>query len=159
MPRKIIDYSKTVIYKIVCNDLNIKDCYVGSTTDFRVRKNSHKSRCTNINSNKYHLKVYQSIRDHGDWDNWSMILIEKYPCNDHLESLQRERYWIEQLTANLNICIPSRTNNEHYKQYYELNKASISEKAKLYRTINVEKEKERHKRYKDNNAEKIKRKT
>ena len=25
MPRTAIDYSKTIIYKIVCNDLNVKD--------------------------------------------------------------------------------------------------------------------------------------
>ena len=38
MPRKETDYSKTVIYKIVCNDLTITDIYVGHTTDFVVRK-------------------------------------------------------------------------------------------------------------------------
>ena len=44
MPRKEIDYSKTVIYKIVCNDLNVKDVYVGHTTDFTKRKATHKSK-------------------------------------------------------------------------------------------------------------------
>ena len=38
MPRKAIDYSRTIIYKIVCNDLNVEECYVGSTTDFSKRK-------------------------------------------------------------------------------------------------------------------------
>ena len=47
MPKKEIDYSKTIIYKIVCNDLNIKDCYIGSTTSFTKRKNRHKSNCNN----------------------------------------------------------------------------------------------------------------
>ena len=32
MPRKVVDYSKTVIYKIVCKDLNITELYVGHTT-------------------------------------------------------------------------------------------------------------------------------
>ncbi len=27
MPRKVVDYSKTVIYKIVCKDLNITELY------------------------------------------------------------------------------------------------------------------------------------
>ena len=31
MPKKIIDYSKTIIYKIVCNDLTITEVYVGHT--------------------------------------------------------------------------------------------------------------------------------
>ncbi len=38
MPKKIIDFSKTIIYKIVCNDLNITDVYVGRTTNFINRK-------------------------------------------------------------------------------------------------------------------------
>ena len=35
MPSKPMDYSKTRFYKIVCKDLNIKDCYVGHTTDLQ----------------------------------------------------------------------------------------------------------------------------
>jgi hypothetical protein len=50
MPKMNIDYSKTVTYKIVSNDLNIRDCYVGSTTEFTKRKYGHKSDCTNANS-------------------------------------------------------------------------------------------------------------
>lgn len=34
MPRTAIDYLKTIIYKIVCNDLNVKDVYVGGTSNF-----------------------------------------------------------------------------------------------------------------------------
>jgi len=33
MPRTPVDYSKTIIYKIVCKDLSIVDLYVGHTTD------------------------------------------------------------------------------------------------------------------------------
>ena len=32
MPRIAMDYNKTIMYRIVCNDLEIKDCYVGHTT-------------------------------------------------------------------------------------------------------------------------------
>ena len=34
-----------VMYKIVCNDLNINDCYVGHTTNFNNRKSDHKYNC------------------------------------------------------------------------------------------------------------------
>ena len=44
MPKNNINYSNTIIYKIVCNDLNIKDLYRGSTTDFHNRKSNHKSK-------------------------------------------------------------------------------------------------------------------
>ncbi len=72
MPRTPIDYSKTVIYKIVCNDLSITDCYVGSTTDFTKRKCKHKSLCL-----KSDMKLYSFIRNNGNWENWAMLEIEK----------------------------------------------------------------------------------
>ena len=47
MPKIPIDYSKTIIYKIVCNDLSIKECYVGHTINMTKRKCCHKSTCNN----------------------------------------------------------------------------------------------------------------
>ena len=55
---------------------------------------------------EYKFKVYDFIRNNGDWDNWSMIEIEKYPCNDGNEAKARERYWIETLKATLNERTP-----------------------------------------------------
>ena len=86
MPRKAIDYSKCLIYKIVCNDLSITDLYVGHTTDFSVRKNKHKSVCNNKKNKSYNLKIYQTIREHGGWENWSMILVEYFPCDNDLQA-------------------------------------------------------------------------
>ena len=51
-----------IIYKIVCNDLNITDCYVGSSINFKRRKGEHKSSCNNPNSKIYNLNVYKFIR-------------------------------------------------------------------------------------------------
>ena len=80
MPRTSIDYSKTVIYKIVNNDLNITDCYIGHTTNFINRKNHHKNDCYNENSKKYNRKIYKIIRNSiNGWDDWIMLEIEKYP--------------------------------------------------------------------------------
>jgi hypothetical protein len=92
MPRKAMNYSKTVIYKLVCNNLEITDIYVGSTTNFKVRKNNHKSDCNNEKQKPYNQKKYITIRENGGWDNWSMIEIEKFPCNDDNEARARERY-------------------------------------------------------------------
>jgi predicted GIY-YIG superfamily endonuclease len=61
MPRLPIDYANTIIYKIVCNDLNITECYVGHTTDFVRRKKSHKHRCITETDKKHNLKVYKII--------------------------------------------------------------------------------------------------
>ena len=77
MPRKQIDYSKTHFYKIVCKDTNIKDCYVGHTTDFTRRKSQHKHLCYAENDKGYNIYVYEFIRENGGWDNWNMVEIEK----------------------------------------------------------------------------------
>ena len=113
MPVQNIDYSKTIIYKIVSIDLNIKDVYIGSTTNFKERKSSHK-RCSK--SVGACLKVYKTIQLNGGWDNWEMIEIEKYPCLDHNEATKRERYYYELLNANLNMVSPNRqdvNSNKH----------------------------------------------
>lgn len=183
MPKNNMDYSKCVIYRIVCKDLNIKECYVGHTTNLIKRKCHHKSSC-NENSNRCNLKVYQFIRANGGFDNWDIIKIEDYPCKDILEATKQERYWKEYYNANLNSCIPSRTHKEYYienknivyekqkiynegrkdilknykKTYYEKNKEEIKEKSKKYRLENADKEKERSKKYYIEKKDKIKEK-
>jgi hypothetical protein len=143
MPKVAMNYDNTVIYKIVCDDLNIKDCYVGHTTNFDKRKCQHKSACNNINVKQYNYKVYQFIRCNQGWSNWSMIEIEKYKCNDKYEAEKRERYYIESLRATLNQQIPTRTHAEYkidkkdeiketYKQYKIDNKDKIKQYDKTY---------------------------
>ena len=136
MPKQNVDYSKTVIYKIVGNDLNVKDIYIGSTTDYIRRKHSHKSNSLNANGKKYNLKVYQFIRNNEGWDNWSMFEIEKYPCNDKREAELRERYYHELLNANLNTQTPCRSQ----KEYRDNNKDVIKVKkaVKKYCACGVE---------------------
>ena len=116
-----------VMYKIVCNDLNIIDSYVGHTTNFNIRKSDHKYNCNTANRKKYSYKVYQSIRVNGGWDNWSMIEIEKFICTDKYEACKRERYWIETLNATLNMVIPSRTKKEYYQKKILLKKQNIKQ--------------------------------
>ena len=102
MPKTKTDYSLTVMYKITCRDLSIKDLYVGSTTNFTKRKSAHRSV---VKGTMEKTKFYKFVRDNGGWDNWDMILIEKFPCEDSLEKLARERYWIEKLGATLNMVV------------------------------------------------------
>ena len=156
MPKKDMDYSKTIIYKIVCKDININDSYVGHTTNFTKRKNLHKHSCNNENNKKYNYYVYEFVRNNGGWENFNMIEIEKYNCNDKLEACKRERYWIETLKASLNKVIPTRTD----KEYREDNKNKISETKKKYYNENKDKlsrnEKEYYNIHKDEILEKNK---
>ena len=85
MPKDDIDYSNTIIYKIICNDETINDVYVGHTTNFTKRKYFHKSACANLDNK---LKIYNIIRQNGDWDNWDMVEIAIYNCKDKTEFIQ-----------------------------------------------------------------------
>jgi len=120
MPRKAVNYLNTIIYKIVCKDLSITDVYVGQTTNYTKRKNQHKRNCCNLDYKKHNLKVYQYIRENGGWENFDMIEIEKYPCNDANEARKRERFWFEELNAKLNQVYPSRTKQEYYNDNREI---------------------------------------
>ena len=166
MPAKKIDYSTTVIYKIVCNDLAITDLYVGSTTNFRNRKSTHKCGC-NGDTKKSEYKIYRIIRENGGWLNWSMLQIEEFPCANGNEARARERYWIEELNAKLNMIIPTRNQKEYYiehqdkfkelqKKYTEDNKDKIKEYQKKYQDLNKDKIAEQHKEYREANKDKLK---
>ena len=135
MPFKPINYQNTIIYKFVCNDLNITDIYIGATTDIIRRKAEHKAHCNNPASKHHNFKIYQCMRNNGGFSNWKMLEVETYPCNNKAESAVRERYWLELLSANLNKQIPSRT----VQEYNNDNKEKISEREKIYRENNQDK--------------------
>jgi len=147
----MVNYGNGLIYKLCCKNTNIKDEYIGSTTDFTERKRTHKKRCNNTNSKSYNTKVYKFIRDNGGFCNWSMILVEKYPCNDKLELTKRERHFIELFESKLNCQIPTRTHKEY--------RVENADKLKEYRVENADKIKERGKEWRVKNADKIKEKS
>jgi len=140
-----VDFSKGLIYKLCCKDPNIKEIYVGSTVNFRLRKRKHKDDC-NIPTNKeYNYKKSKFIRDHGGWENWEMILIEYYSATDNLDLRKRERYWFDELNSNLNMKKPY-ISKEERNEY-------LNEKHKIYKKNNREKVLERQKRWRKNNPE------
>ena len=165
MPRKPIDYSKTVIYKICCKDPNIKDIYVGSTTDFITRKSQHKRSCNNSINKSYNYYVYQFIRENGGWKNWQMIMIKKYTkCDSKLRCLKKERRYVEKLNATLNSNIPGRTKKEWHKdnkenvkqrckKYYEKNKEHLKQKKKEWYKTNQKRICNMRKEYREKNRD------
>ena len=161
----ITDYNNTIMYKIVCDDLNVKDCYVGHTINMTKRKCTHKHACNNMNDKAHNLKIYKIIRQNGGWDNWSMILVEKFPCKDKNEACKRERELYEELDAKMNMVRPYRTHEEHKeydiqrkKKYRQEHKAEIKEKAKLYNQEHKAEINEKQKQYYQYNKEQIKEK-
>lgn len=93
-------------YKIVCKNIKIKDCYIGSTIDIDRREKEHKYSVTNTDDD---TKIYKFIRENGGWNNWSLILIDTKLCVNKKHVLTLEQFYIETFKANLNTnkCIKS----------------------------------------------------
>ena len=118
----IMNYSKCIIYKIKCKYETVPDQYVGHTFNLQKRTALHKSNCINPNRKEYNIKLYQIIRSNGGFENWTVEVIENYTeCNILEDARKRERYYIEQLKANLNNnrpIITAEEKKEQMKQYY-----------------------------------------
>lgn len=136
-------------YKLCCNNLDIKYQYVGSTTNFINRKCKHKSACNGEKTN--HLKVYKTINENGGWDAWSMIKIESKPFETKLDAHKHERWWFEDLNADMNSQFPQRNK----KEYYQTNKKIIDAKQKEYNVTNKYKIKDKKQEYYNENKEEI----
>ena len=128
------------IYKLVCKDIEIKECYVGSTKNFRTRKFDHKSRSNNYSNNpNFNAYVYRFIRANGGWPNWDMIQVEEYKYTTKRDLLARERYWIEELKSSLNKIVPITTTTSKYEydqEYYQANKQKKQKQIKEYHKNN-----------------------
>jgi hypothetical protein len=150
------------IYKIVCNDINITDCYVGSTLAFRKRKWEHKCTCNNETNKNYNSKIYQIIRANGGWENWRMVIIEE--MSEETTKTQahiREEYFRVELQATLNIrscgtgIICGLTKQVYDKQYQKTDK--YKEYQKQYQKTDKHKEyqKEYQKEYYNQKKERL----
>jgi hypothetical protein len=155
-----IDYETTpiIFYKFVCENPEIKSCYVGQTTNFQQRKSSHKYRCINEKNECYNLKIYKIIRDNGDWDNWKMVEIDRQICLDKTDACKIEQQYIEELQSDMNShfalrnVIQYRIDNKdkhtsYCKIYYLENKEFLSEYKKKYNIEHKEQVSLKHKQY------------
>jgi hypothetical protein len=153
------DYSKTIIYVIKCKDDNITEEYIGSTINFRSRERCHKSNCNNEKCKEYNCKKYQFIRDNGGWDNWFMIQLEEFPCeNKRQAELKEEEVRVKRKTQ-LNMIrayLSEEEKKEYKKKWKEENIENFKEQAKIWEENNKEKRKEQHKKWEEENKEKRK---
>ena len=120
------------IYKIVCKNETVPGIYVGSTKDFVKRRTEHKSHSKNEKNN---TKLYNTIRANGGFENWKMEVVEYCTCDTTTDARIRERFYFDQLQANLNSIKPQLNLEEKKlyvvewtKQYWSNNKEIIKEK-------------------------------
>ena len=140
-----VDYSKAIIYKLCCRDPLITDIYINSTTNLRSRKHYHKTTCNKENSNKYNLFVYQFIRNNGGWNNWDMVMVEKYKASDRYDLYKRERYWVEELKATLNQNNDVSFLENYYKKNVEQDRKRMEENKRDKRNKQKKIYREKHK--------------
>jgi len=148
------DYSNSVIYTIRSKD----NIYVGSTLNFRSRKNDHKSNITNENHKAYNYKLYKTIRDNdGEWD---MQPHSIFPCVSKLELTIEEERVRQLLTADLNMvkCGSGLAKSDYGKQYREQHRDELIEKSKQYREQNRDEIREYKKQYREQHREELREK-
>ena len=158
MPLTPINYSKTIIYRIFCDQCDY--VYIGSTTDFVRRKAAHKSNCNNKTKSSYNFKVYETIRENGGWNNFKMLEIEQYPCENSKQARKREQFWIDFYKANLNLykAFGGETKQEYTKQYYLEHKEEFKQQKAEYYQEHAKELKQQTKQYRIEHKEEIKQK-
>jgi hypothetical protein len=126
------DYSKSIIYKIACKDELVNFTYIGSTTCKYNRFAQHKSDCNNIKSPRYKLPMYEFIRNNGNWNNFVILLVEEFCCENKRQLEQREQYWkdlyvdnIEKQSSFKRAFLSPEQKAELNKKYYQDNKEEI----------------------------------
>jgi hypothetical protein len=106
------NYNESRIYKIYCTLSTINEFYIGSSARYEERCILHKSDCNNINSPRYSYKLYNYIRNNGGWENFTVEVLEKFPCKNRTELNIREEWWKQQKCPTLNNNRAYRTDNE-----------------------------------------------
>ena len=108
-----MNYSDCVIYKITCKNPDIKSIYAGHTFNLYKRSLLHKINCNNSNTKQYNSKLYTTIRDNGGFNNWTIEVVENYiDCSSLDDARARERYWCDELHADLNTYRPIISDDE-----------------------------------------------
>ena len=153
MPRKPIDYRKSIIYSIV-SKTNENLLYIGSTTDIRKRKATHKSHCNNEKDKEYTFRLYAMIRANGGWDAFDMKPVKEFPCENKIQLVIEEERIRKDMNANLNThksYITEEEKKEYHKEYdkeyRQQNKEHYAEYKKEYRQQNKERIAEYKKEY------------
>ena len=131
-------YKNAKIYKIV--DHTTDNIYIGSTCKLLCQRLSQHRQDykRHLKGNFCNLRSFEIIKN----GNYSIVLIENYPCETKEQLFQREAYYIEKMNC-LNKLIPGKLlllgeknyNKDYYenhleesKKYYLANKSKMLEK-------------------------------
>jgi hypothetical protein len=164
------NYQLGKIYRIVCNLTG--NTYYGSTCEStlarRLANHVKNFKCFKDNKTKKYVASFKIL----EGGNYTIVLVELFPCDKKIELHRRERFFIEGNDC-VNKNIPTRTRAEYrvdnrshnieYSAKYRLenaeklkiHRAENAEKLKIRRAENAEKLKIQHAEYYKENSEKI----
>jgi len=94
-----------IFYMLCCKSRDIKDFYIGSTSDMRFRKYQHKYHTTNPNSLKKHQLKYKTIIKNGGYDNWEYIELGSLEGSKR-DARHHEHHLIDMFNPTLNQRSP-----------------------------------------------------
>lgn len=158
--RKVKSFQNGRVYKI-WNTID-GEIYVGSTTQpLSKRMWRHKNDSMKAIPPQ---RIHKHMKDLGA-DNFSIELIEEFPCNNVEQLHKKEGEWVRKI-ATLNDRIPGRTFQEYMdenktkksdydRQYYQDNKDKLLNYQQTYAAENKEKIRESKRNYYENNKEKF----
>lgn len=149
------DYSKSIIYKIVCKDESVSFIYVGSTCNWIQRYSQHKSDCINVKSPRHKYKLYEFMRTNGGWGNFVMIQVEEFSCANKRDLEEREQYWKDTLESIENTYGTNRAflspekRAEQNKKFYQEHKEEIKKQKREQYAIDKSYKQKYYKEHKD----------
>jgi len=147
------DYSKGKIYKIECNITG--EVYIGSTTEPTLarRLSGHRRSFQSWKDGRTNKKMSSfNLLERGDY---SIYLIEKYPCDSKDELLAREGHFIKEFISGAS-CVNKNITGRTKQEYYIDNQEHIKDEAKRWGFENKDKRVQYRTKYQENNQELIK---
>ncbi len=147
----MVKYENGKIYKIIDNTTD--NIYIGSTCEKLCRRlQKHKSSYNcylNPNVKQGYMRSFDILKN----NDYKIILIEDYPCENKEQLLSREQYYIDTLNC-INHNNPIHNKKDYYKQYSEKNRDRLNKMSREWDNNNKEKRRATSKKYADKNKEK-----
>jgi len=140
----MVKYENGKIYKIIDNTNG--DIYVGSTCNKLSRRITNHRASYNCYLNPNIKQGYMRSFDILKNNDYKIILIEEYPCENKEQLLLREQYWIDKLDC-INYNNPIHNQKKYNREYRKKNREQYNENSRRWTRNNRDKKNENNRLY------------
>jgi hypothetical protein len=95
--------------------------------------------------------VYKYIRENGGYDKWKFEVIQRFPCDNEEQLIEREQYYYDLMKPLLNTYRPLRT--EDRAKYDEIYREKHTDEIKNYREKHKDEMKKYNAKYREEDPE------